>query len=257
MKLLDIVTCARPVLFANDNPEYPFSVGGTTFIVKFRGRSFVVTAKHVLNLKNFTAGQFAIQYRPDRRDFLPLGALHLARGANEEDTDQYDIAVREINGAAVREELYGPYLPYSLLQMDRLTLFSERGAYIYRGYPTAMREVDFENHQVEQGAVTTRAEYVARTRYEALHELRLLDLGSLPSIDGLSGAPVFQVHNEDGTQYSREAFAGMVLRGSIESGRIFMIEHRRIIEALTQIAEGPNLWLDPRFPITLEANTGS
>jgi len=236
MRLLDIVTCARPVLFANDNPEFPFSVGGTAFIVNFQGRSFVITAKHVLNLKNFAASQFSIQYRPDGRDFLPLGALHLARGANKDDTDQYDIAVREIDDAAVHEQLYGTYPPYALLQMDRLTMFSERGAYIYRGYPIAMREVDFGNHHVEQGAVTTRAEYVGRTRYEAIHELRLLDLGPLSSIDGLSGSPVFQVHNDEGTKYGREAFAGMLLRGSIESGRIFLIEHRRIIEVLTQIA---------------------
>jgi hypothetical protein len=236
MRLLDIVTCARPVLFANGNPEFPFSLGGTAFIVKFQGRSFVITAKHVLNLKHFAASQFSIQYRPAGRDFLPLGALHLARGANEDDTDQYDIAVREIDAAAVHEELYGRYPPYALLQMDRLTILSERGAYIYRGYPIAMREVDFQNHHVEQGAVTTRAEYVGRTQYAAIHELRLLDLGPLPSIDGLSGSPVFQVHNDEGTKYSREAFAGMLLRGSMESGRIFLIEHRRIIEVLTQVA---------------------
>jgi hypothetical protein len=197
----------------------------------------VITARHVLNLGSFDAGQFCMQYRPDGRDFLPLGALHLVRGVNQEDTDQYDIAVREVEDGAVREDSYGSYPPYSLLQMDRYTIFSERGAYLYRGYPIAMREVDFENRHVEQGAVTTRAEYVGRTRYEAIHELRLLDLGPLPSIDGLSGSPVFQVHNEEGTKYSREAFAGMLIRGSIESGRVFLIEHRRIIEVLTQVAQ--------------------
>jgi hypothetical protein len=36
VKLLNVVTCARPVLFANDNFEYPYSVGGTAFIVKFQ-----------------------------------------------------------------------------------------------------------------------------------------------------------------------------------------------------------------------------
>jgi hypothetical protein len=238
VKLLEIVTCARPVLFANNSPEFPYSIGGTAFIVKFGGRSYVITAKHVVNLKNFEAAQFCIQYRPDARDFLPLGALHLVHGADQEDSDQYDIAVREVDDSLVREELYGPYQPYSLLQMDRLTIFSEQGAYIYRGYPIAMREVDFDNRNIEQGAVTTRAEYVGRTRYEGIHELRLLDLGPLPSIDGLSGSPVFQVHNEEGTKYSREAFAGMLIRGSIESGKMFFIEHRRIIEVLLQVTQG-------------------
>jgi predicted HD phosphohydrolase len=135
----------------------------------------------------------------------------------------------------VREELYGRYRPYSLLQMDRLTIFSQRGAYIYRGYPIAMREVNFENKHVEQGAVTTRAEYVGLTPYEAIHELLLRDLGPLQSIDGLSGSPVFQIHNEEGTQFSREAFAGMLVRGSIESGKIFLVEHSRIIEVLLTI----------------------
>lgn len=160
MKLLAILNCARPVLFANDSGEYPYSLGGTAFIVKFQGRNFVITAKHVLNLKSFEAGQLCIQYRPDGRDFLPLGALHLVRGANEDDTDQYDIAVREIDDGAAREELYCEYQPYSLKQMDRLTILSERGSYLYRGYPIAMRKVDFENRHIEQGAVTTRAEYV-------------------------------------------------------------------------------------------------
>jgi hypothetical protein len=61
MKLLEIVTCARPVLFANNSSEFPYSVGGTAFIVKFRGRTYVITAKHVVNLRNFEAAQFCIQ----------------------------------------------------------------------------------------------------------------------------------------------------------------------------------------------------
>ena len=132
MKLMGIVACARPVLFANDSPEYPYSVGETAFIVKFQGRTYLVTARHMHNLKNFEAGQFCIQYRPDSRDFLPLGAMHLVRGEDKEDTDQYDTVVREIDDRAVREELYDEYPPYSLLQMDRYTIFSQRGAYLYR-----------------------------------------------------------------------------------------------------------------------------
>jgi hypothetical protein len=238
MKLLDIAKCARPVLFENDSREFPYSIGGTAFIVKFKGRSFVVTARHVLNLPSFEPRQFCIQYRPDSRDFLPLGALYLVRGADEDDSDQYDIGVREIDSEAVRPDLYDEYEPYNLLAMDRLTIYSERGSYIYRGYPIAMRQVAFEDRRIEQGAVTSRAEYAGRTSFAAVRELRLLDLHPLTSIDGFSGSPVFQVHNEDDGKYSREAFAGMMIRGSIESGKAYLIEHSRIIEVLTQIVEG-------------------
>jgi hypothetical protein len=238
MKLLDIAKCARPVLFENASRDYPYSLGGTGFVVKFKERNFVITARHVLNLSSFEPGQFCIQYRPDAKDFLPLSALYLVRGADEADTDQYDIAVREVDSAAVHFELYGEYQPYNLLAMDRLTIYSERGAYIYRGYPSDLREADFESKRIEQGAVTSRAEYAGRTPYATIRELKLLDLNPLTSIDGLSGSPIFQVHNEHDSKYSREAFAGMLIRGSIKSGRVLLIEHSRIIEVLTQIAAG-------------------
>ena len=238
MKLLDIAQCARPVLFENACRDYPYSLGGTAFIVKFKERSFVITARHVLNLPNFEPRQFCIQYRPDGQDFLPLAALYLVRGADEDDTDQYDIAVREVESGAVRDELYGEYHPYNLLAMDRYAIYSERGAYIYRGYPSDLREADFENKRIEQGAVTARAEYSGRTPFATIRELKLLNLDPLRSIDGLSGSPVFQVHNEEDSRYSREAFAGMLIRGSIESGKVFLIEHGRIIDVLTQIVEG-------------------
>ena len=60
MKLLDIVTCAGPVLFANENAEFPYSVGGTAFIVKFQGRSFVITAKHVAETSMQLSSAFSI-----------------------------------------------------------------------------------------------------------------------------------------------------------------------------------------------------
>lgn len=42
MKLLRITQCARPVLFENASRDYPYSLGGTAFIVKFKERSFVI-----------------------------------------------------------------------------------------------------------------------------------------------------------------------------------------------------------------------
>jgi hypothetical protein len=129
--------------------------------------------------------------------------------------------------------------------MDCLTIYSERGAYIYRGYPSDLREVDFESGKIEQGAVTFRAEYVGRTPYESIRELKLLGLDPLTSIDGLSGSPVFQVHNEAETRYSREAFASMLIRGSIESSKVFLIEHNRIIQVLTDIVAAHTLETSP------------
>ena len=43
-----ICQCARPVIFATDIAEYPFSIGGTAFLVGFGHNFFVITAKHVV-----------------------------------------------------------------------------------------------------------------------------------------------------------------------------------------------------------------
>jgi hypothetical protein len=50
--------CSRPVLFQNAVPAYPFSIGGTAFIVKFRNRHFVIPVKHFLNMGGFQPEQF-------------------------------------------------------------------------------------------------------------------------------------------------------------------------------------------------------
>ena len=93
--LLSILKCARPVLFQNADQEWPLSIGGTAFVVNFRNRHFVLTAKHVL--KNFRFDQFRVQYRLDSNYFIPLTAMYTLRDQNasefENDDDQFDVAV--------------------------------------------------------------------------------------------------------------------------------------------------------------------
>jgi hypothetical protein len=69
----------------------------------------------------------------------------------------------------------------------------------------------------------------------ARHHLRYLD--PVDDLDGLSGAPVFQVNEAEGN-YSTESIAGMILRGTRASMTAYFLEHRRIIELLTEIEEG-------------------
>src|SRR3954469_520006 len=146
VRLLDIAKCARPVLFQNEHAGWPLSNGGTCFIVNFRDRHFVVTAKHVLNLGNFELGQFRVQYRPDLNQFLPLSAvLYDDPVEGESDTDQFDVAVFRVDEATLQVDLFGDYQPYSLRAFDRMTVFNAATAYIYKGYPISERRLDFEN----------------------------------------------------------------------------------------------------------------
>jgi hypothetical protein len=236
MKLLAILGCARPVLFANADPEYPLSVGGSAFVVKFRERHFAISAKHVLRAGGFAASQVRIQYRPDANRFLPLTQMYWLQGDDQDDTDQSDLAIWSIDDAALEPEAFGEYLPYNLLGIDGATLYGGKSHYLFRGYPSVLRSVDYEARDFQLDSISARALYAGKGVSAFTHELALVNDGALSSAEGLSGSPVFQVNNDEGSLASREAFAGVLIRGN--ASRAYFLEHKQIIGALIQICAG-------------------
>jgi hypothetical protein len=233
-KLLSILHCSRPVLFQNADPGFPFSIGGTAFIVRFRKRHFVITAKHVLTMNGFQPEQFRIQYRADSKAFLPLKSVYWLRRSDEDDTDQFDLAAWDVDENAINVDLFCDDLPYELRQSDNLTVFGANSHYLYRGFPTFMRSVDYGGSTIKQGSISSRAQYRGPTPYTHIHEIVLVNDGTLASVDGLSGSPIFQVNSDVG-QFSYEAFAGIMIRGN--PNKVYFLVHRRVIEMLVDVCE--------------------
>jgi hypothetical protein len=239
-RLLSILKCARPVLFQNADQEWPLSVGGTAFLVRFRDRHFVLTAKHVL--RNFELRQFRVQYHPNDNHFVPLTSMYTLRDQRPDefrgDDDQYDIAVWTTAEQHLTVEALREAQPYPLRAFDGLTIYNPNASYLFCGYPTEGRKYDPEGRHMRQLAVSGRAEYLERTRYACLHRVRLILDHQLTDLDGFSGSPVFQVNHDD-KKYSREAFAGMLVRGTRENAIAYFLEHRRIIELLEYVYARP------------------
>jgi hypothetical protein len=61
----------------------------------------------------------------------------------------------------------------------------------------------------------------------------LIGCSVLNNPDGLSGSPVFQINEK-----SQEAFAGILIRSSSKFDIAYFLEHKRIIDTLTNIHEG-------------------
>jgi hypothetical protein len=243
-KLMTIFACARPVLFANDDPNFPASVTGTSFVLMFRGRHFVVSAKHVM--RGFQPGQVRIQYRPDSARFIPLRNRYQFHCNDSADDDQFDVVVWDVDGG-IRPELFGHYQPY-LLGTDDVWPWphaeERRSDYLYRGYPRIHRRIDFDVQPVREyglDSVTGRGNYIGPASIEAVHtvELVLLDehLPSEDGLDGMSGSPVFQVVLLE-ENYSTAIFAGMFLRGSRVARRAHFLQQQRIVDILTAISVG-------------------
>jgi hypothetical protein len=239
-KLLSILKCARPVLFQNDNEQWPLSLGGTAFVVRFRGRHFVLTAKHVL--RDFQFSQFRVQLHPDSNQFIPLTGMYTLRDKDPDDfgrdEDQFDIAVWTTADEHLVPGVFGNAEPYDLRGFDALTVFNPNADYLFCGYPIEGREYDSDRRHMHQTALSGRAQYVRRTPYACLHQVSLVLNDQVSNLDGFSGSPVFQVNQGEG-KYSYEAFAGMLVRGTRESAIAYFVEHRRIIELMEYVYARP------------------
>jgi hypothetical protein len=96
--------------------------------------------------------------------------------------------------------------------------------------------VNYELRDFHLGSISGRAMYIGAAISAFTHEIALVNDGTLVSAEGLSGAPVFQVNNDENALSSTEAFAGVLIRGN--ASRAYFLEHRQIIGALIQICAG-------------------
>ena len=223
-QLDSIFKCVGQDLFANNDENHPVSFSGSAFVVRYRGRLFVVTAAHVL--KGFALNQIRVHYRPDSPTFLPLLRPYNVLGEDTEDTEQYDIMVLAVDDTQVVDSLFGEYKPCEVSPMDALVLMGFDSSYAFRGFLTRLRNVDYENKKAEMASVTGDGAYLGRTARREVHQLRVKRASECMDLDGLSGSPIFQIRHQDG-KYSSQSFAGMILRGTAEAGTIYFLESPR------------------------------
>lgn len=237
MKTTELLNCARPIFFENECDGYEYSISGTGFLVTFYQKTYVITAKHVLQLDSFSPDQIRIQYRPDNKEFIPIKELFTLRITDYEDTDQFDIAIMETDTVDCNNEIYSNNKPYNLLEVDRLTIFNPNSDFIFRGFPIEQRPINYQDKHIYHSAFIGSAKYLGPTKLASTHKLKLIGCKILKNPDGLSGSPVFQINQAD-QGYAREAFAGMLIRSSSKMDIAYFIEHRQIIDMLLDVQQG-------------------
>lgn len=241
MKLDTIFKCSRPVLFENNDEVYTYSIGGTCFIAKFKQKHYVITAKHIL--RNFAQVQFRVQYHPASGDFIPLKKCFTLKQTDSDEIDCFDLAVFTVDESELSYGLFIDQLPYNLLESDKWTIYSQKSKYVYRGFPIETRSLDWIEKSIRQTAILGQGEYGGRASFDCCHVINLLNLKPLASLDGLSGSPLFQINHEN-EKFSREAFAGMIVRGTKESGKAYFIEHSIVLDAMRDIENGWHLQME-------------
>jgi hypothetical protein len=60
MTVADLMLCAEPLIFENEDEEYSYSMQGTGFLAQHGGRYFGITSKHCLRTRTLESVRFEL-----------------------------------------------------------------------------------------------------------------------------------------------------------------------------------------------------
>jgi hypothetical protein len=235
--------CARPVIFATDVAEYPFSIGGTAFLVGFGGNVFIITAKHVVR-----------SYPPEKLVVYPSDKsnkhIRISNWWNvcEEtgNTECSDIIICKADlGLISKKDRKNSYL-LALSPPNSIEWFDSRftATFFLCGYPHDTNEIDNETLQINTGQVLLPARYVGPSEAVGCYKLRAENPLNITNFNGLSGSPVFCIQTKNpftDDLAQKPKFCGMVLRGSPAEGFIHFIPAENIAEVLHLMNKTPEV----------------
>lgn len=230
----DLLASARPILFEDErDEEYPYSIGGSCFLARFHHRHFVITAKHCLHKR--VADDLRVEGLEGSGTFLPLQRVHQTKAADTEDNAYADLAIVEMaEGAIAPTELRKfPVLDLTLLRRQRRRLTAGKTELATRGFPLALRGIDYEERRVRNRGFQTDGVYDGPATDQHLHLFRYYDSTAVPDRNGMSGSPVFAFAREGHQLHGW--FAGIHVRGGRDNLHGRFIDAEVLLQAFEAI----------------------
>lgn len=181
--------CARPVMFANESEDYPYSHGGTCFLFGFQGRRYLATAAHVMAERK---GE-ELQVHADRGytdTSIPLdGQLTVAVEADLLEVAK-DVAVFRLAESKATEAQRAACDAFQLEQWLPCRL-KPRDPQLVVGYPLERRKINYDERHFTHQRVIAEASYSEDSAN--LTHWMTLDIEVLHDPNGFSGSPVFSI----------------------------------------------------------------
>ena len=234
MIVQDLLNCAKPLLFENEEEDYQYSQGGTCFLAKFSGSYYGITASHCL--RGYPYEAVRISHHPEDSSFLPLTCFHRIEPPDDPDTDWADVTLIEVADNLLTENRQNSsdWLDVDYLIEHDLTLRPNMQL-AFRGFPFELGEIDYNDKSIARAAFCGDATFVRQSRYYRCHVISFNDLSQIKSVSGLSGSPLFPILPlEGGSAYH---FAGMLIRGGANPGLGYFIETSVIFRALVKLRD--------------------
>jgi hypothetical protein len=222
-----------PVVSEHNEVEYGrYTIGGTTFLVRYKSLLCSLTAKHVINNCHSDTNRIRIRTVYDGTSFLPLKNVTLLTG----DSTNRDIAIIEVNQKLMDQRLNNEVCPILLDNFSPTNHFTkEHSLFWSRGYPKDLSSVEHDEEQMRFQGVILEASYECPRKEEHCHTIRFDDLSNVDSINGLSGSPIFHFTKSGSRNVMYYNFAGMLIQGSKESKLGHFIDSKAIYAALDEL----------------------
>ena len=224
-----LAASVQPLVFETGIPDAPYSTEGTTFLVGYEGRAFVITARHSLCPDNLSP--VCVFPSDSSQRLLPLKDVFFVSEDYVED-DFMDLAVIEIDMARIVDAELGQanLIDLRLASGEWLSLAGSSDFAVI-GYPEKHSLIDYDQETITTERVALQGRYLGPSSQAHLHELEILDTLSLSTFSGLSGAPVFAWTERSGLA-AQISFCGMALRGTPNSRRIHFLDRSVLLDAL-------------------------
>ena len=230
---------ARPVLFEQEDADFPYWGKGSSFLLANSNHYYWITANHVITKMGGTADMLRIFPADGSRISLPFNESYLINHEGLDDEDYKDIYALRIDLSEFEENGDAPLtaqdIEEGMLSAEKLTLNDELWII---GYPSESNFIDFDSCSIKNTRSVIRATYQGDSLSQHCHTAKIETTINLSSYDGLSGSPVFFLKSimKGEQQIQLPLFVGMLLRGTKESSLVHFVSSS-VIGRLIQLAE--------------------
>jgi hypothetical protein len=240
---------SKPILFETGMDEAPYSGAGTGFLTLFEEQFYLLTARHVV--KGANLDELMVFPNNESDESIPFNASFQVSNPQLLDSDYSDFSVLRV---ATEKLVMAERLSMQAIRMDNLSsnwkTVPEDYEFIFFGYPTEARGVDYKRFRVASTQHLLVGRLVGVSTLEFCFELEITDFNGVSDLNGLSGSPVVAIPRKCTDHVN--AVCGMLIRGTATSGRVHFIDANLIRRALEQV-QTPNRRLQetrmkPRAP---------
>lgn len=226
MELVELLQCAKPLIFENSEADFRYSIQGTCFVACFRSHYYAITAQHCL--RNRISESIRIRMTPGDLNFISAELLSLPQDSAEDSSDLAFLKIAPPNSTALRTPQF-----LEIGEQDDCSLTSDEILAVV-GFPTDCNSADYESLLIKTQMYSPDGRYAGPAEDEHCSIIRFNNLAHIDSLDGLSGSPVLSFQEIENARY-KHRFAGVLIRGTKKSGLGRFINATRVIHFLKQL----------------------